>query len=451
MALQYIDPFEGFTGGLKLGLDTIKGFRDEKRQDEDRAFNKQMAIEANDRAKAMQSLATAEGARSQGTYDYNVTQRPRQEKAADATLEGITLENDGRRIANTNAPILLADTLKTSASTRAGNAAQIRQGDARIALERQQQNRLDLEQEDTAAFRAFSQYVDRPNPALIQNNPRIASSILKLTGAAVGAPKLLDAVQNPFGAWRNNSDDRRTVLSYANINRSDAARRLGLDAGTTAAIDLRPSKGREGIAEVTFVGYDPKLKQIVQRTAPYHAEKLFDKSVVVGNTFNRIRNDPKARAAAVSGYAYSDPQQFQKTVKYEIDRRKSMVKGMQDGTYEATPNTPSVQVLMSEIQKLEQGDQAMTERAVFQRMGGIGAENNLNQMYLALDRVMDAKGFDEKQAVDYINKTLGLAMGNNAAFNELMTGAGINTSGVKGAGKDPAARASQILQALSRL
>jgi hypothetical protein len=193
------------------------------------------------------------------------------------------------------------------------------------------------------------------------------------------------------------------------------------------------------------------LKQIVQRTAPYHAEKLFDKSVVVGNTFNRIRNDPKARAAAVSGYAYSDPQQFQKTVKYEIDRRKSMVKGMQDGTYEATPNTPSVQVLMSEIQKLEQGDQAMTERAVFQRMGGIGAENNLNQMYLALDRVMDAKGFDEKQAVDYINKTLGLAMGNNAAFNELMTGAGINTSGVKGAGKDPAARASQILQALSRL
>lgn len=454
MAIQNIDPFEGFTSGLQLGLNTLKGFRDEARAEDDRLFNKRMAIEANDRANSAANLAIKADNREQGKYDEWVKEAPLRKKTGEEQLKGLQLGNINQEIQNKYLPLEKEESLKTSRHNRYINDQQVSQGWARINLERRQQARLEREAEDTAAIRAFTQYVEKPNPALLQNNPRVASSILKITGAAVGAPKLLEAVQNPFGAWRNNADDRRTVLSYANINRSKAAANLGLDAGTTAAVDLRPSKDEKGIALVTFVGYDPKLKRVVKREGRYVAEKLFDRAIVTGNTFNRIRNDPKARSAAVSGLAYADPKGFDSMLAQEVAKRKSLLKQV-----EANPailqgsgnRIPDAATLQREIALLESGNQRMVERAVFDRMGGVGQMANLNQMYLALDRVMDKNpNLNEDQAMQVINMALNKGLSDNRFFTKMMSDAKIRLQGKGAAGKDPNARAAQILQAISR-
>jgi hypothetical protein len=235
------DPAQSFSNALGQGLGIMKSYRDEARLDEETKFNRTLALSAEERAKAAERRAEQNQGILVEENQYQIGRRPFKEKVEQTQLTGFELNNEGQKQQNEWYPKIQQENIRSSRDTSSRGWAQIGLDRQRINLARQQAIADQEERESRNAFRSLISSIQTNDFQSISNQPKIANSILRLAGAAAGAPQILAAMQNPTGDWLRDPKSKRAVLNVAAIDLGKTAKNLGFQIGSVSVADIRPS------------------------------------------------------------------------------------------------------------------------------------------------------------------------------------------------------------------
>jgi hypothetical protein len=438
------DPAQAFSNALGQGLGIMKSYRDEARLDEETKFNRTLALSAEERAKGAERRAEQNQGILVEENQYQIGRRPFKEKVEQTQLTGFELNNEGQKQQNEWYPKIQQENIRSSRDTSSRGWAQIGLDRQRINLARQQAIADQEERESRNAFRSLISSIQTNDFQSISNQPKIANSILRLAGAAAGAPQILAAMQNPTGDWLRDPKSKRAVLNVAAIDLGKTAKNLGFQIGSVSVADIRPSKVK-GKVDLDFVGINPKTGRIERRVGNMEAARLFDKASVFANTMERITNDPRARSSMVSAMRNSDPEMYGEMLNFEISRREKAIKGIQDRTIKVADPRGMMADLQQELTLLQNNDQNTIGTVLFPRIAQVGSEYVRSNTTRAYDRIesLAPKAKDKPDAIiKGINAVMDRAARDPRYYASILKGAGISSSG----GYDP----NKVLQAIGR-
>lgn len=441
-----IDPAQSFSTALGQGLGIMKSYRDEAREDEETAFNRQMALKVDGRAeKATEVMMAGEG-RAKEQSVYEIAQRPFNEKVQAETLRGVTLENDGTEITNRYIAPKAEEEIRASKDESARGWKGLQYEGARVGIARQE---LSLRERDSAAaredaesrnaFRLLVTSIQSGDYKGIANNPRVGNSVLRMAGAALGASDLVAAMNDPTGKWLQDPRQKRAVLNVAAIDLGKSADNLGFRRGTLSISDLRPSNQR-GMVSLDFVGMNPRTGKLEKKTRDMPSERLFDKAAVFSNTMKNIADSPKARTALVNAYRTSEPDLFADMLKREITNREDILKGLKDGTIRTANKLQDQKELSVELTLLKNNNPTVVGEVLFPRMAKVGREYVHSYTTRAYDRV-EERGVKGTDVVKGINSVIDRASRDPRYYAQILKQGGIPNSGRFDANK--------VLQAIS--
>lgn len=439
------DPAQSFSNALGQGLGIMKSYRDEARMDEETTFNRKLALSAEARAQGAEARAVENQGMLVEENKYQIGRRPFKEKVEQTQLTGFELNNEGQKQQNEWYPIIQQENIRSSKDTSARGWAQVGLDRDRINLAKQQARAEQEDRDSRNAFRMLVSAVQTSDYTAIANNPKTGSAVLRMAGAAAGAPTLFAAMQDPTGSWLRDPKQKRAVLNVAAINLGQTADNLGFKRGTVSIADIRPSKVK-GQLKMDFVGVNPKTGRLEKREGNMDAARLFDKTAVFANTMNRITTDPKARASMVSAFRASDPEMFGEMVSHEITRREAAIKGLKDRTIKVANPQAYAADLQREVMLLQNNDPSTLGSVIFPRMEKVGREFVQSNTSRAYDKVesrgtSNVKG-NSDAIVRGINGVLDRAARDPKYYASILKGAGISSSG----GYDP----NKVLQAIGR-
>lgn len=429
------DPAQSFSNALGQGLGIMKSYRDEARQDEETAFNRQMALKVDSRAeKATEVMMAGEGrAKEQNLYD--IGRRGFNEKVASESLRGEQLRNEGTAETNKWIAPKAKEDIRSSQDASARGWKSLQYEGARVGIA---QKELSLRERDAAAqredaesrnaFRLLVTSIQSGDYKGIANNPKVGNSVLRMAGAAVGAKDLLSAINDPTGKWLQDPRQKRAVLNVAAIDLGKSADNLGFRRGTLSISNLRPSQER-GMVNIDFVGMNPKTGKLEQKTSSMPATKLFDKTAVFSNTMKNIADNPKARNALVSAYRTSEPELFGEMLQYEISRREETIKALKNGTISTTNAVADQKELGREVLALRNNDPNAIGTVLFPRMAKIGREYTQSNTTRAYDVVEQRSGKDSASVLSGINGVIEKASRDQRYYSSILKRAGIDSSG----------------------
>jgi hypothetical protein len=438
------DPAQSFSNALGQGLGIMKSYRDEARLDEETKFNRTLALSAEKRAQGAEARAVENQGMLVEESKYQIGRRPFKEKVEQTQLTGFELNNEGQKQQNEWYPKIQRENIRSSQDTSSRGWAQIGLDRQRISLAKTQAAAEQEDRDSRNAFRMLVSAVQTSDYSSIANNPKAGSAVLRMAGAAAGAPTLLAAMQDPTGSWLNDPKQKRAVLNVAAINLGQTADNLGFRRGTVSIADIRPSKIK-GQLKMDFVGINPKTGRLEKREGNMDAARLFDKTAVFANTMSRITTDPKARASMVSAFRASDPEMFKDMLGYEISRRETAIKGLKDRTIKVQNPQAYAQELQQELMLLQNNDPNTVGSIIFPRMEKVGREfvqSNTSRAYDNVEaRSSKARG-NPNAIVTGINSVLERAARDPKYYASILKTAGISSSG----GYDP----NKVLQAIGR-
>lgn len=379
MAGAFIDPAESFSRALGQGLATFKSYRDEARQDEDRDFNKKMALRLDERSERQLAI-------SEGTFDmakenneYAKSRRPFQEKVDQANLTGLELGNEGKRIDNEWQPKLNAENIRSSrdASARGWAGINIQRGE--LAL-RQQAFRAEQAQNDQSNFlRSFVSGVSSGDMSAVTRNPGAATkTVVTMASLAYGSPVLSEALQNPFGAWRNDPKKVDQLMPFADLSglTGGTARQRGYGRDTRV-VDMEATKVKTPDGKVVpgfrfvFEGTNTKTGKRERFDAYQNAEKFLDKAHAYQSVFGSIGNRKDAQARLAYAFGSANPKEFDEIVRYEVDKRERAIKQLESTA--GPKNRAMAAQLKAELNQIYDGDPETVGSIVFKRLGQAGA------------------------------------------------------------------------------
>lgn len=439
------DPAQSFSNALGQGLGIMKSYRDEARMDEETAFNRTMALNAEKRAQSAEARAVENQGILVEENKYQIGRRPFKEKVEQTQLTGFELNNEGQRQQNEWYPKIQAENIRSSKDTSARGWAQVGLERQRINLAAAQAASEKEERESRNAFRMLVSAVQTSDFNAIANNPKAGNAVLRMAGAAAGAPALLAAMQDPTGAWLKDPKQKRAVLNVAAIDLGKTADGLGFRRGSVSIADIRPSKIKGQLA-MDFVGVNPKTGKLEKRVGNMDAARLFDKTAVFANTMNKITNDPQARSSLVSAFRSSEPDIYKDMVGFEISRRESAIKGLKDRTIKVENPQAYMAELQREVMLLQNNDSNAIGSIIFPRMQKVGREFVQSNTARAYDKVESRASSNVKGNSDAIvrgiNGVLDRAARDPKYYASILKGAGISSSG----GYDP----NKVLQAIGR-
>ena len=379
MAGAFIDPAESFSRALGQGLATFKSYRDEARQDEDRAFNKKMAMRLDDRSERQMQISEGTFAMAKENNDYNKSRRPFQEKVDQANLTGLELGNEGKRIDNEWQPKLNKETIRSSqdASARGWAGINIQRGE--LALRRAAFSAEQAQRESQDFMRNFVGGVSSGNVDAATRNPKMATkTVMAMAGLAYGSPVLGEALQNPFGAWRNDPKKVDALMPFADLS--------GLTQGTAKAkgfgrdvriVDMEATKVRTGDGKevpgfrFVFEGTNKRTGKRERFDAYQNAQQFLDKAGAYKAVFGSINNRKDAQARLAFAFGAANRQEFDDIMEYEVAKRERAVKQL-EGTA-GIQNRSQAAALRAELDKIYNGDAETIGSIVFKRLGQAAA------------------------------------------------------------------------------
>jgi hypothetical protein len=438
----FIDPAESFSKALGQGLGMFKSYRDEARLDEETAFNRRIALNAEDRARSAEQRAVQTQNMLTEQNRYDISRRPFKEKVDQTQLEGFELNNKGQALENEWYPRIQEENLRSSRDASARGWAGIRNEQARISLARSEAAAVQAERDDRNAFRMLVGAIKTQDYNAIANNPKAGTAVLRMAGAAAGAPALLAAMQNPTGSWINDPRQKRAVLNVAAVDLGKTADNLGFRRGSVSIADLRPSNVK-GKVNIDFVGINPRTGRLERRSGNMDANRLFDKAAVFANTMHKITNDPQARASMVNAFRAAVPDEYAEMLSFEISRREQAIKGLKEGTIKVADTTGYMTELQREVMLLQNNDSNAVGSVIFPRMQKVGREYVQSPTTRAYDGIEGrmTKGRGNPDAViTGINTVLDRAARDRKYYDSILKGAGISSAGAF----DP----SKVLRAL---
>ena len=439
------DPAQSFSNALGQGLGIMKSYRDEARLDEETTFNRKLALSAEARAQGAETRAVQNQEILLEENRYQIGRRPKKEEIEQTQLEGFKLNNEGQKQQNEWYPKIQAENIRSSKDTSARGWAQVGLERDRVNLARQQARSEQEDRDSRNAFRMLVSAVQTSDFNAIANNPKTGSAVLRMAGAAAGAPALLAAMQDPTGSWLRDPKQKRAVLNVAAIDLGKTADGLGFRRGSVSIADIRPSKTK-GKLEMDFVGVNPKTGKLEKRVGNMDAARLFDKTAVFANTMNKITNDPQARSSLVSAFRSSEPDIYKDMVSFEISRRESAIKGLKDRTIKVANPQAYMAELQREVTLLQNNDSNTIGSIIFPRMQKVGREfvqSNTTRAYDNVEsRASSTVRGNPDAIVKGINSVLERAARDPKYYASILKGAGISSSG----GYDP----NKVLQAIGR-
>jgi hypothetical protein len=439
-----VDPAQSFSNALGQGLGIMKSYRDEARLDEETTFNRKIALSAEERSKNAEQRAQQNQSILVEQNEYEKVRRPFKEKVEQTQLTGFELNNQGQQQQNEWYPKIQAENIRSSKDSSARGWAQVGLERQRFNLAAAQAADERAERQERSAFRSLVQAVQTNDYSVVENNPKVSTAILRMAGAASGAPALLQAMQNPTGDWLKNPQTKRAVLNVAALDLGKTADNLGYKRGSVSVLDIRPSKTKGQLA-IDFIGVNPKTGRLEKRVGEADAARVFDKTAVFANTMFRITNDPKSRAAMVRAFRSSVPDEYGEMVQYEVGRREKMIKGISDGTVTVDDPERAIVRLNDEIDRLSKGDPNVTGAILFPRIEKAGREyvqSSTTRAYEKVEgRAVSAKG-NPDAIVKGINGVIDRAARDPKFYAAILKKAGISSAG----GFD----ANKVLKAIGR-
>lgn len=331
----FIDPAQSFSNALNQGLGIMKSYRDEARLDEDRAFDRMMKERIDNRAERASNIADEENVRRRTEFKEWEKFAPFREQKTKAEADlGTAQAKDAGILANNRQKMIDTDigvawsnakSSRIAAQAAASNAATNRR---QADLQWRQYNDAQKREQTVSFNKALLGAIQSNDPSKIANNPGVARQAASIIGMAVNAPALAEAIQNPFGNWRNDPNKVAQILPFAQINIGKTAESRGFRGKGARVVNFTTEKvkGSNGKEEVKLkFGIEGVNKRTGRKEvfwAYQSPEKFLDKATVFQKTFNTINNDPQARLSLTRAYETSDPEGFDTIMNREWSMRE---------------------------------------------------------------------------------------------------------------------------------
>lgn len=333
MAGVFIDPAESFSKALGQGLATFKSYRDEKRQDEDRAFTKQMALKQDVRA----DKADARDEKRMGfdetrfgwegdRFNFEKSRWPTLlkldelgVKEKEVNIEGGQLDNQGKKIENQFKPQVYRSQIRSyDASANASNAS--------ASASRNRDYRENVDWQEGRQSRAFYNFFSGKTDSL-PNNGNFGA--LPMAGQVSRAPAVLQALQDPNAGWLKNPQMKADVLALATPGSAGPVeQKYGWVQGRTGIVDVQPAGN--GRVKAKFLGINAKTGRMQFVWLERDAGQLFSGANVRARTLAAIGQDPQARTRFLQGMYSESPEAFK-----QFAGRASEIVGMQRSKLES--------------------------------------------------------------------------------------------------------------------
>lgn len=395
MAGLFIDPAESFSRALNQGLQTFKSYRDEERLDADRAFQKRMALAAENRAVDLHNMAKTTFSNQQEDRQYDIENlRPLRLKKANQDVEMGGLQIEGQKTQNkineVNLQYLPEEKEAAIAQVRSGTAV----NDAQARHIKNQEYREQTDWNDGRAARDFVSIYQSGNYGGSDSLVGTRFDPLKMIGAITKAPTLGLYLQNPSKLGGADDNTQRIALQFANTNiGTNDSKRFGFKLGTAAIVDLQP--GSKGFIGARVVGVDAKTGRLKTTYMQFDPRKLFDKGNVMARTFQMIGNDPRARANVVQMVKSAHPNTYKALVgSPDVAVQANIQSLAAELTAQRKSDNPDmgrIQQIQDEIRALQVGDDQAVEKALFQQMGNVGQQYGQPPVLAAFNAIRDKK------------------------------------------------------------
>lgn len=379
-----IDPAESFSRALNQGLGIFKSYRDEARQDEDRAFNKQMALKIDERAEKALGLQMNADAREQGQYDFDYKVDPITGKSRKGTLYEQQSEVNKNNIRLTGAQASEAefnadptrmeevyklgvedtkagiDSKRASASaSRASAYASTTQANlAKQAAAEERKARA----ERTAMLQALGLIGGGYNQGKVAATPEVTRSVTRMAGMMFGSNTLVEAMQNPFGSWLNDPKKVQEVMpfAYTTVRATEQAR--GYKDSKIVDIDANEN----GNFVLTFAGTNKRTGQREQFVGYAKPDQFFGKAQGYANIFRELKARPDARIRLAATVSQADPEIAEALVSREVQRTQARLKNPDLKRADKT-------VLERQLALLESGDRLTQADAILKGLASVEA------------------------------------------------------------------------------
>lgn len=380
-----IDPAESFSKALGQGLGIFKSYRDEARQDEDRAFEREMRLKMDARADKQLEFLANEDQRNQGEYDFEykvdpITGKSRKQQTSDVNLK--ILDNQARSTgAEASAAEFNADPtrMQTMFDLNVGEKkANIRQSDASAAASRASANYSNTSaaiareeaaerRRDRAQRQAMLQSIGfigqtiqsgGKAPESMRGNTEVVRSAGRLAAMSLGANTFWEAVQNPFGNWLNDPKKVREVMPFAYTTVSATEKARGFKDSRIVDIDAT----KDGKFRLIFDGVNKQTGKRQQYTGVADPDVFFGKAFGYANLFREINRRPEARIGIARTVAAADPEIAESLLSREAKKLEARIK--------VAPRAERA-ALERRLALLESGDATVAADVIFNGMASI--------------------------------------------------------------------------------
>ena len=290
-----IDPAQSFSNALGQGLGIMKSYRDEARQDEDRAFAKQTALAQEKRLDTSLQLQVNNDLRLADDFDFQKKRRKNVLKQDDQAValgaeQIIRAEIDNKYMPEKYKAEI--DQTNAAADSSRATAAQSR---VYTKVLQNEDYRAGLDWNDTRAANGMVNYLLGKTSTLPATSGGMRNTPLGFAGFIGAAPKVLSVLQNPMQTgWMSDPQLKAQVMTFAGRGAdSELEEKRRWRKGSAGMVDLAPAgKGR---VKALFVGVDAKTGRQTQAWVEKDAAQLFDQAFVRVRHLGAMGADPQVR------------------------------------------------------------------------------------------------------------------------------------------------------------
>lgn len=368
-----IDPAQSFSNALGQGLGIMKSYRDEARDEEEMAFSRQL------REKADKRLDTELGMREK-ELGMRTDEHGQQMKIGANTLKlNEEYWSPAQVEARKQMQTFELSTAKSNSEIAAINA-KYADRDKQMDLAVKQSN-INTNKAQAGAYSRSNRGgggdgsgggLSRENQAFMIYAAKRARgevappSVTALIGRkqaqeaalVIGAKDFAAALQDPFGAWRNDPKALRKILPYAGLGIRETEQAKGYKNSTVVGMDLNPKNKNEFI--ITFSGVNAKTGKKETYTGRQDVDTFLGKGSGYANVFNQIANSNEAKADIAKQFIASQPVQAREIIDSEINFVEQRMKNMKLQGKDKVKMRGS-EVNTAEYQKLTDTYTALTE------------------------------------------------------------------------------------------
>lgn len=381
-----IDPAQSFSNALNQGLGIMKSYRDEARQNEKDAFDRDILLRAEAREAERAKREAVKWGWDVEDRDYIVNElRPlelRGKKAEVSVKETNAAWLPKEKKQNyEKGEVDIANTRSVMRSRAASDAREAARfgwdvADRKVILQ-QRRDRDAVLQIMTNLRTGGADYSKTDGTRF---TPRYLASMAGIS------PRALDAVERTAKgdfSWMNDKATANAARSLTSSIGTNVADKFGFKRGTVA-VDTFLGVDKGGRIRFKAVGRDAKTNKLrtMELTAP-STEVFIDNSVLAARSFAMINRDPNAKATLLGAMRSHDEKFFDEVIQSMDPTIRPQLKALESQLEKAKPGTEQYTAIM---RKMDEVTKKAAGEGLFERFQKVSAETSIPIEYRAVQR-----------------------------------------------------------------